>query len=398
MLQPNQAEITVAGHICLDISPDFSKIKHDHLSDILIPGKLINVGNAQMSVGGVVSNTGVSLSVLGIKTSLTAKLGDDVLGGIILSELEKTKADVKISTVPGESTSYTIVLNIPGFDRIFLHNPGANDTYTADDVDFSMVANSKLFHFGYPTLMKTMYENEGTELSRLFRMAKETGVITSMDMALPDAASPAGKVDYLTILKKTLPYVDVYVPSLEETILMLDRAEYDKLIKKADGEDLIKIVDLNILPKLGTMLCNMGVKVLVIKCGAKGYYVKTSSREAILSIGLDADNFADRELFEETFHVEHIKSTTGAGDVSIAAFLASLVRGYSVEDCARLACATASLTIAESDVLSGIRPLPQTLEIVQNWDRDRIHIDGDYFEYNESEKIWYSQKDCVLGK
>ena len=133
-------------------------------------------------------------------------------------------------------------------------------------------------------------------------MAKETGVITSLDMALPDAASPAGKVDYLTILKKTLPYVDVYVPSLEETILMLDRAAYDSLIKKADGEDLIKIVDLNILPKLGDMLIDMGVKVLVIKCGSKGYYVKTGNSEAIASIGLGADNFADRELFEETFH------------------------------------------------------------------------------------------------
>ena len=157
MLQANQAEITVAGHICLDISPDFSKIKRDHLNDILTPGKLINVGNAQMSVGGVVSNTGVSLSVLGIKTALAAKLGDDVIGGIILSELQKTKADVKISTISGESSSYTVVLNIPGFDRIFLHNPGANDTYTADDVDFSLVAQSKLFHFGYPTLMSVVF-------------------------------------------------------------------------------------------------------------------------------------------------------------------------------------------------------------------------------------------------
>ena len=398
MSQDQSIEITVAGHICLDISPDFSQIKRSNLNDILTPGKLINVGDAIMTLGGVVPNTGMSLTALGVKTALTAKLGQDTIGEIILSKLNQGDASVEIKTVAGESSSYSVVLNIPGFDRIFLHNPGANNTYTADDVDFCLVKKSKLFHFGYPTLMKNMYENDGEELKRLYKKAKETGTITSMDMALPDAASPAGQVDYRKVLANALPYVDVYVPSLEETILMLHRDEYLSLVKAANGKDLIKTIDLNILPRLGKELIDMGVKVLVIKCGSKGYYVKTGNREAIESIGLNADNFADREFFEETYHVEDIKSTTGAGDVSIAAFLASLIRGYKIEDCARLACATASLTISRPDVLSGIQPLPDTLAYLQTWEHDRITIDGDDFVYDEAEKIWWYKTDSHYNK
>ena len=102
-------------------------------------------------------------------------------------------------------------------------------------------------------------------------------------------------------------------------------------------------------------------------------------------------------MFEETFHVENIKSTTGAGDVSIAAFLASIIRGYSIEDCARLACATASLTISKSDVLSGIQPLNKTIDIIKTWDRDRIDIEGNDFKYQEKQKIWYSKKDRIFS-
>lgn len=397
MYQQGNAEITVAGHICLDVSPDFSAIQRDRLSDILTPGKLINIGAAQMSVGGVVSNTGVSLTKLGIQTALTAKLGCDEFGDIILSILNKTGANVEIKTIEGESTSYSIVLNIPGFDRIFLHNPGANNTYTADDIDFDQVSRSKLFHFGYPTLMKTMYENDGEELVKIFRKTKEAGVITSLDMALPDAASPAGKADYKKIFQKLLPYVDIFVPSLEETVLMLDREEYMRIVEKADGHDFVKTADLTILPRLGQTLIDMGVKVLVIKCGSKGYYLKTAGEDSISKIGLDSSSFANRELFEETFHVENIKSTTGAGDVSIAAFLASIIRGYGIEDCAREACATASLTIQKSDVFSGIRPLEETLEIVKTWERDPVSL-PDGWSYEPNEKIWFSTEDSKYTK
>ena len=103
----------------------------------------------------------------------------------------------------------------PGIDRVFLHNPGSNNTFVADDVDYEVLAGAGVFHFGYPPLMEKMFAEGGAELTDIFRRARETGATTSLDMALPDPNSPAGRVDWDAILKKTLPCVDLFLPSIE---------------------------------------------------------------------------------------------------------------------------------------------------------------------------------------
>ena len=41
-----------------------------------------------------------------------------------------------------------------GVDRVFLHDPGANDTFCAGDITEEMLDGIDHFHFGYPPLMK----------------------------------------------------------------------------------------------------------------------------------------------------------------------------------------------------------------------------------------------------
>ncbi|MFL5629506.1 MAG: carbohydrate kinase family protein, partial [Ktedonobacteraceae bacterium] len=64
-------EIVVAGHICLDIFPTFAE--HTSASEMLVPGKLLNVGPAVLAVGGSVANTGLALHHLGVSTRLMGK-------------------------------------------------------------------------------------------------------------------------------------------------------------------------------------------------------------------------------------------------------------------------------------------------------------------------------------
>lgn len=108
----------------------------------------------------------------------------------------------------GESTSYSVILAIPGTDRIFLHHNGANNTFAAEDITEEMLCDKTLFHFGYPPLMKRMYENQGEELLKLFKKVKQAGVATSLDLASVDPASEAAKTDWEALLKKLLPLVD----------------------------------------------------------------------------------------------------------------------------------------------------------------------------------------------
>ena len=64
--------------------------------------------------------------------------------------------------------------------------------------------------------MKKMYQNGGDELLSLMKRAKKLGCITSLDMAAIDSDTEAGQLDWNQILKGVLPYVDIFVPSVEE--------------------------------------------------------------------------------------------------------------------------------------------------------------------------------------
>ncbi|QRG70242.1 hypothetical protein [Brevibacillus choshinensis] len=62
-MNSTNAEVMVAGLVCLDIFPTVPAGKA--LSQFLLPGKLIEVGEAAVSTGGAVSNTGLALHRLG---------------------------------------------------------------------------------------------------------------------------------------------------------------------------------------------------------------------------------------------------------------------------------------------------------------------------------------------
>lgn len=154
--------IIVAGHICLDITPIFQSDRAQPLSQVLIPGKLVQMKDVNINTGGAVANTGLALKLLGADVELMGKVGDDEFGRIVLDRLRAYGVEEGSMIVsPDSGTSYSIVIAPPGTDRIFLHNPGANDTFRARDLDFAKIARADFFHFGYPPIMRHMYEDGG---------------------------------------------------------------------------------------------------------------------------------------------------------------------------------------------------------------------------------------------
>lgn len=140
--------VVVAGHLCLDIIPRWE------LGDLssLIPGSLLKMEEITFSTGGAVSNTGITLKRLGFDPILMARLGADYVGDITRRILEDEGISTEtIITSPDVSSSYTVVISPPNTDRLFLHHPGANDTFSAYDVRLSGLKPG-LFHLGYPPL------------------------------------------------------------------------------------------------------------------------------------------------------------------------------------------------------------------------------------------------------
>ncbi len=352
--------IVAAGHICLDITPVFPANRaFDAVADILIPGKLIQTEAADVHTGGSVANTGLALKLLGNDVRLLGKVGDDAFGAIVKNILASYGASGLV-TDPGSSTSYSVVLAVPGIDRVFLHNPGANDTFCGADIPDEALEGAALFHFGYPPLMRRMYENGGEELAGLFRRVKAMGVATSLDFAAIDPDTPAGHIDWQGILEKTLPFVDFFVPSFEELCFMLDRPRYDRLL--ARGGDLTDELDvLAEAAPLADRLLGMGCRVVLIKCGTAGMYYRTAGADAVARIDLpmDVKAWADRRGLQPCFKADIVRSGTGAGDTSIAAFLTAVLAGKTPERCAALAAAEGACCVTAYDALSGLRPMAE---------------------------------------
>lgn len=358
------ADAIVAGHICLDIIPDLSSINNDQFGKTFQPGRLLQAGPATLYPGGAVSNTGLALHRLGINTKLIAKVGDDQLGKTLIQCLADQGSELAngIITSSQSTTSYSIVISPNGVDRRFLHHPGANDDFCTEDIQFAQIRDAKLFHFGYPPLMKNMYSDNGSQLKEIFKQVKECGLTTSLDMAFPDPNSPAGKADWHATLNKVLPFVDIFMPSIDEILFMLKKTETSNL-------------SIDLLESVSGELLDMGTKMVLLKLGDLGLYLRTAEFNPGINFGrIDLDNHQQWSGFKTwapCFEV-NVVGTTGSGDVTVAGFLAALLHGLSPMDAVTFALGVGACNVETPDALSGVRSWDETWgRINSGWKRKK---------------------------
>lgn len=374
-----EKKAVVAGHICLDITPVFPKQPAGTAGKVLAPGSLIHMDGVDVHTGGAVANTGLAMKKLGGNVRLMGKVGKDAFGGIVKNILGEYMAGDALIEAEDAETSYTVALAIPGIDRIFLHDPGANDTFCREDLDMTLICEADLFHFGYPTLMKKMYENGAAEFLALLRSVKETGIAVSLDLAAIDPDSDAAAQDWRSILAKALPLVDFFVPSVEELCYILDEERYRSWKERALGRDVTEVLTMEDISPLGQQALEMGAKVVLIKCGAPGIYYRTGRKQDMESLceklELPLEAWADQEGFEVSYKPDAVRSGTGAGDTSIAAFLMSVLRGKGLKAAVEMAAGAGACCVSAYDALSGI-PSYEALEdkIRQGWEKNPYHI------------------------
>ncbi|HOE60094.1 MAG TPA: carbohydrate kinase family protein [Kiritimatiellia bacterium] len=347
-----------AGHVCLDIIPTFLR-GAPTLEAVMQPGKLVDMGPAVLSTGGSVANTGMALKRLGLPVRLMGKVGRDAFGAAVC-DVFRTHDETLVKTMivdPAVATSYTVVINPPGIDRIFLHCPGANDTFGADDVIPQLLDGMDIFHFGYPPLMRAFY-TKTDELMRLFRKVKECGLTTSLDMALPDPQSPAGQADWRAILKQALPFTDIFSPSLDEIVFMLHRERGLKVREQAaEGVPMGGLIEEDVRA-LADELIALGVAVVMLKLGNQGAYLRVTSDETRLATCGCFDTasrtaWGGVEFFAPCFDAK-VAGTTGSGDCTVAGLLAAIAKGLTPAESLRTAVAVGSASVEQPDATSGV--------------------------------------------
>ena len=398
MTDVRKEKVMVAGHLCLDITPRFSTSQRFDFDSAFSPGKLTNVDDAVLSTGGPVSNTGLALAKLGVDVVLNGKIGKDAFGDIIKTAVGEERAKA-LKVVPDQNSSYTIVISPPGIDRFYLHNPGTNDTFGAEDIDYDLAKDCLLFHFGYPPQMRKMYEDDGVELIHMYRKVKGLKITTSMDMVAVDPTSAAGKANWTKILEQVLPSVDIFMPSIDEIAFMLDRALYDKKLEQAKRQDPVLVYEPEDIADMAERLISMGVAIAAIKCGVRGVYLRSADQSRIGNMDsarpADIRIWSDREIWAASFTAENIGSTLGAGDATIAGFLCGFIRGFTPEEAIQIANIVGWQNVQEIDAVSGITDWQSTLELLEDKSRKRnpTGLESYSWEYTDQSQVYYGPRD-----
>ena len=390
--------VIVAGHICLDIIPtlDASQRRPD---DLFKPGRLVRIGGATVALGGAVSNTGLALHRLGVTTTLMGRVGDDALGRTILDIIGRQAPELADGMIvaPGESSSYTVVISPPSVDRCFLHCTGANDTFPASEIDIARASTARLLHFGYPPLMRCIYEDGGAGLASVFGQVQASGTMTSLDMAMPDPASPAGQLDWDAWLRTVLPMTDIFLPSFDEVLMMQDRPLYDRLVARAIGDPTNEsdnpaaAASIEMIELAALRLLEYGARVVVLKLGDQGLYLRTSDQ--LPNCGqLTPDAWRSRRLLMPCFDVP-VVGATGSGDCTIAGLLTGLVKGLSPEQSLRGATGVGACNVQVADSVSGIPDWKTVQRRLELWEQKPVNIPLDDWRYDEASHAFCSPDD-----
>lgn len=329
-------DVVIAGYTCVDLIPDFTNIQSvENISDLFIPGKLIEIDGMDFSPGGVVANTGLAMKKFKKRIFLNGLTGNDFLGKIVREWFDKYELSEGIKTAAEASTGFGLIIAPPGIDRIFLEFPGCNHIFDISYINFDAISQCRLFHFGYPPLLKQFYQDRGSQLSKMFSEIQRMGVITSLDFSLPDPESESGKINWYEILQRVLPFTDIFVPSLEEVMKIMMPSKYDELLSLSGNNDIIDQIPINIIRKIGKQIMDMGVKILLIKAAHRGAYLLTANVTTINNRGFNLieESWNKRELWCNAYLADHskIKNATGAGDTAVAAFLSAIFDGMDSE-------------------------------------------------------------------
>jgi sugar/nucleoside kinase (ribokinase family) len=269
----------------------------------------------RMTPAGTAGGTTVDLARLGARVVAIGAIGRDGLGDFLVSSLEADGVETRhLVRKDGVQTSATILPIHPDGSRPAWHVPGANSTFALDDVAWGALGECDAVHLGGLTALPGV---DGEPAGRMLAYAREHGALTTADFlgVRGDAV--------VEQLAHTLPHVDVFMPN--------------------DGEALAATGEPD-AASAARRLRDLGAQSVIVKCGADGCLV------------VDEDGERPLPAYEVA-----VVDTTGCGDAFCAGVIAALCAGWSIDDAARLGCATGALNARGLGSDAGARDVDEAL-------------------------------------
>jgi len=292
-------------------------------------GELVAVDHLVLNIGGGAANTAVDLTRLGVGVSICARVGEDIFGRFATETLVAHGVDVAALRVdPDRATSQTLIVNVRGDDRRFIHSLGANAGFVPRDLDQVLDPPPRVLHIGYFLILP---ELDADGLAERFARARKAGTLTLLDVATP------GPGHYLEPLRTVLPHTDAFVPNTDEAALIL--GEDDPVRQALTFRD-------------------MGAGRVVITLGEHG----------LISVS------DEQRLKISAFPVDLVDGS-GGGDAFNAGYIVGLLEGRPELECLKLASAVGASCVRAVGTTAGVFNRAETDEFLRRHE-PRVEVFG----------------------
>lgn len=264
-------------------------------------GKEILAKNMTLTLGSSSAIFASNLSSLGTKVSFIGKVGDDMFGEVVTTELSAKGVDSSLLLTDTElNTGVTVVLNYQE-DRANVTYPGAMESLTLDDITEDKLKLGRHMHFA------SLFLQDGIspDVIGLFKRAKEAGLTTSLDTQWDP--SEQWSFDY----ENLLPYVDVFMPNKVEFLRLTKSDNFNQAVEKIKGF----------------------ANSTIVKNGSKGSILIKKNGEV-----------SELPSYLNTQVVDAI----GAGDSFNAGFISQFIKGCSLEECQDFGNLTGAINTTEA--------------------------------------------------
>jgi sugar/nucleoside kinase (ribokinase family) len=271
-------------------------------------GQLVLTDECFLTIGGCASNVAVDLSKMKARTTVCGCVGDDPFGQFARKALEDHAVDTTcLTTTRAAATSQTLIINVKGQDRRFIHHPGASSVFCGEHFPRERIRGAKVLYIGGYFLMDRLVPEQ---VASIFQEARQAGVTTMLDVVTP------GPKNYLEQLAIILPHTDVFLPNHDEAQLMTGESD--------------PVLQAEVFRKLGA-------RTAVITCGHQGAVLLSETHR----------------LRAGAFPVEFVDGT-GGGDAFDAGYIRGLLEGGTPQRCLELGSALGASCVRKSGATVGV--------------------------------------------
>ena len=284
-------------------------------------GNVDFIDDIRLTVAGTAGGVAINTAKLGLSTLAVGAVGNDEKADFVLGSMEKHGIDISaMQRLDGVPTSASILNIRPNGERPALHARGASDHFDVSEDMYDQIFDADILHLGGTGLLRKL---DGERSTVLLKEAKRRGCRVTFDLI-------AATAETADIVFPLLPYIDFFMPSIEEA---------------RDMSGLETVED------CASFYIDKGARTCVFTLGGEGAYYAAAEGE---------------RLHVPAFDIE-VVDTTGCGDAFDAGFITGLKHGMEPEELMYFAQSVAALVAGGLGSDAGVQSFSHTREQLAKW-------------------------------